>query len=134
MTAGSDSAPPLGSASWCLGQEAQILASHLHNRTMCLNSSKIRLFLEVLEGRERIILTQIWMCLGKISLLNPCLSTSSSRRTQRDRSLCHHNLRVPYRWCLKSLHQEVAVATISLTEVEASKCRGTAGPWDFTPD
>lgn len=51
VTAGSGSAPPLGSASWCLGQEAQILASHLHNRTMCLNSSKIRLFLEVLEGR-----------------------------------------------------------------------------------
>lgn len=48
VTAGSGSAPPLGSTSWSLGQEAQILARHLHNRRICLNSSKIRLFLEIL--------------------------------------------------------------------------------------
>lgn len=40
--------PPLGSASCSLGQEAQILARHLHNRTMCFSSSKVRLFLEIL--------------------------------------------------------------------------------------
>lgn len=41
--------------------------------------------------------------------------------------ICHRNLGMPWGWCLKSLHQKVAVATISLKVVEeASQSKGNS--------
>ena len=44
--------PSSGQGSLEFEQEAQILVMHFLNRAVCLNSGKIRLFLESLEGQK----------------------------------------------------------------------------------